>query len=34
MRERGIAAEHRPGQEDLLGRLSSLETLVAGATNA
>ena len=34
MRERGIAGEHRPGQEDLLGRLSSLETLVAGATAA
>ena len=34
MRERGIVAEHRPGQEDLLGRLSSLETLVAGASPA
>jgi simple sugar transport system ATP-binding protein len=34
MRERGIAAEHRPGQADLLGRLSSLETLVAGAPSA
>jgi simple sugar transport system ATP-binding protein len=34
MRERGIVAEHRPGQEDLLGRLSSLETLVAGAPPA
>jgi simple sugar transport system ATP-binding protein len=34
MRERGIAGEHSPGQEDLLGRLSSLETLVAGATAA
>jgi simple sugar transport system ATP-binding protein len=32
MRERGIVAEHRPGQEDLLARLSSLETLVAGAS--
>jgi simple sugar transport system ATP-binding protein len=34
MRERGIVAEHRPAQEDLLGRLSSLETLVAGASVA
>jgi simple sugar transport system ATP-binding protein len=34
MRERGIVAEHRPGQEDLLARLSSLETLVAGASAA
>jgi simple sugar transport system ATP-binding protein len=34
MRERGIAAEHRPGQGDLLARLSSLETLVDGASAA
>jgi simple sugar transport system ATP-binding protein len=34
MRERGIIAEHRPGREDLLARLSSLETLVAGASLA
>lgn len=34
MRERGIVAEHRPGQEDLLARLSSLETLAAGASPA
>ncbi len=31
MRGRGIVAEHRPGAEDLLARLSTLETLVAGA---
>ena len=31
MRGRGIVAEHRPGGEDLLARLSALETLAAGA---
>ena len=34
MLERGIAGEHCPGQEDLLEGLSSLETLVAGASSA
>jgi simple sugar transport system ATP-binding protein len=34
VRERGIAGEHRPGQEDLLEGLPSLETFVAGASSA
>jgi simple sugar transport system ATP-binding protein len=34
MRERGIVAEHRTGQENLLSRLASLETLAAGAAGA
>ena len=33
LRDRGIAAEYRPGQEDFLGRLTNLETLVAGAAD-
>jgi simple sugar transport system ATP-binding protein len=31
MRDRGIVAEHRPGDDELLGRLASIEALVAGA---
>jgi simple sugar transport system ATP-binding protein len=31
MRERGIVADHRPGQEDLLTRISRLETIASGA---
>jgi simple sugar transport system ATP-binding protein len=33
LRDRGIAAEYRPGQEDFLARLTNLETLVAGAAD-
>jgi hypothetical protein len=34
MREHGIVADHRTGQENLLARLASLETLAAGAVGA
>jgi simple sugar transport system ATP-binding protein len=33
LRDRGIAAVYRPGQEDFLSRLTNLETLVAGAAD-
>ena len=33
LRDRGIAAEYRHGQEDFLSRLTNLETLVAGAAD-